>query len=211
MQMIFNSPKRPEGAPPGWENQIDCPVSVIDIDIEYLKRIELRPRRASVVRQTWGHVWPWLCLLVCSVLSYWFVSQYIVTTVIVQGRSMAPTLTDGDRYLLHRWQLLFQQPTRGDLVVVRDAMHKDFIVKRIIGLPGERIQFKDGAVWVNGERLSEPYLRPGVRTRIIEGAEPLVLIGRERYFVMGDNRDVSEDSRSHGPVTREQILGFIPQ
>jgi signal peptidase I len=144
-------------------------------------------------------------------LSYFIVSHFIVTTVIVQGRSMTPTLAHGDRYLLHRWQLLFRSPERGDLVVVRDATRKDFVVKRVVGLPGERVHFRDGAVWINGERLAEPYLAAGTRTIAVEGVDSLMIIGRDRYFVMGDNREISEDSRTYGAVTRDQILGFIPR
>jgi signal peptidase I len=179
------------------------------VDIEFIGRPIAQPR--PVFRQVWRHLWPWLCFVVCSILSYFIVSHFIVTTVIVQGRSMTPTLVHGDRYLLHRWQLLFRSPERGDLVVVRDATRKDFIVKRVIALPGERVHFKDGAVWINGGRLAEPYLAAGTRTTTGEGVESLLIIGAGRYFVMGDNREISEDSRAYGAVTRDQILGFIPQ
>jgi signal peptidase I len=110
----------------------------------------------------------------CCLLSYYVVSEYIVTTVVVQGRSMAPTLTDGDRYLLHRWQLLFREPARGDLVVIRDAVRNDFVVKRIVGLPRERIQFKDGEVFVNGRKLVENYLTHGTATYVLGGVRALV-------------------------------------
>jgi signal peptidase I len=196
---------KPTGKP---VTEIPCPLS--RVDIEFIARPG-GPATPPVWRKVWRQFWPWLCFVTCSILSYFIVSNFIVTTVIVQGRSMTPTLAHGDRYLLHRWQLLFRSPERGDLVVVRDAVRKDFIVKRVIALPRDRVQFKDGAVWINGERLAEPYLAAGTRTTPGEGVDSLLVVGADRYFVMGDNREISEDSRAYGAVTRDQILGFIPQ
>jgi signal peptidase I len=194
----------------GFEAEISCPLTVVDVDVEFQRPAPLEPK-PSVSRSFWRRMWPWACFIACSVVSYFIVSHFIVTTVVVQGRSMTPTLADGDRYLLHRWQLLFRAPERGDLVVIRDAARKDFVVKRVVALPGERVQFKDSSVWINGQRLNEPYLPHGTRTVLSGGLEALVLVGADRYFVMGDNRDISEDSRAYGPVSGAQILGFIPQ
>lgn len=192
-----------------WETEISCPLTMVDIEFPYKGRPAVR--RPSGLGRAWRQAWPWCCFVACSLLSYFIVSSFIVTTVVVQGRSMTPTLVDGDRYLLHRWQLLFRAPARGDLVVVRDATRNDFVVKRVIALPGERVQFRDGAVFVNGERLVEPYLPAGTRTVVSDGIDPLVLVGKDRYFILGDNREISEDSRSYGAVSGKQILGFIPQ
>lgn len=193
-----------------WGTQIPGPLRVIEVEVECPPRYG-SPRRQSWMRRAWNAFWPWSCFVACCLLSYYLVSEYVVTTVVVQGRSMAPTLADGDRYLLHRWQLLFREPTRGDLVVIRDAVRNDFVVKRIVGLPRERIQFKDGDVFVNGAKLVETYLVHGTTTHVLGGVEPLFIVGADRYFVMGDNRDVSEDSRIYGAVRGSQILGFIPQ
>ncbi|MCI0746608.1 MAG: signal peptidase I [Verrucomicrobia subdivision 3 bacterium] len=194
--------------PPALQRDLEIPLRVIELDAEYF-----RPSGRSVKfpREGWRRFWPWFCFIVCSIISYFLVSQFIVTTVVVQGRSMAPTLVDGDRYLLHKWELLFRAPKRGDLVVIRDSRRKDYMVKRVVALPGERVQIRDGAVFVNGERLSEPYLRAETRTLTVDGTEPLLIVGKDRYFVMGDNRGLSEDSRVYGPVQRERILGYIPQ
>ena len=194
----------------GWETQITCPLTMVEVDFPG-RRGQYGRSRHSVFGAVWRQIWPWCCFVACSVLSYFIVSHFIVTTVVVQGRSMAPTLAHGDRYLLHRWQLMFRSPVRGDLVVVRDATRHDFVVKRIVGLPGERLQLKDGSVWINGERLVESYLPVGTRTQGMEGIEPLTIVGKNRYFLMGDNREISEDSRTYGAILGEQILGFIPQ
>ena len=199
-------PAKPQ---PQWGTRVPGPLRVIEVEVEYPPR-GAAPRR-SLFRRFWNQVWPWACFVACCALSYYLVSEYIVTTVVVQGRSMAPTLADGDRYLLHRWQLMFREPARGDLVVIRDAVRNDFVVKRVVGLPRERLQFRNGEVWVNGQKLNESYLPVGTETRVFEGAEPLYLVGADRYYVMGDNRAISEDSRIYGAVKGSQILGFIPQ
>lgn len=203
--MNTDSTKPTENQIKPWE--IPCPLTIVDIEF----RSPPPQPKPPIMRRVWRHFWPWLCFVACSIVSYFVVSNFIVTTVVVQGRSMTPTLVHGDRYLLHRWELLFRSPERGDLVVVRDAVRNDFVVKRVVGLPGERLQLKDGCVWVNGERLREPYLPQGTRTAAADGIDPLIMIGKKRYFVMGDNREISEDSRIYGAVLADQILGFIPQ
>ena len=190
--------------------QVPGPLRVIEVEVE-CPVCYGKPPPQSGLRRLWNKFWPWSCFAACCLLSYYLVSEYVVTTVVVQGRSMAPTLTDGDRYLLHRWQLLIRKPERGDMVVIRDAERNDFVVKRIVGLPRERIQFKDGDVFVNGVKLVESYLTHGTPTYVLGGVEPLFLVGADRYFVMGDHRAVSEDSRIYGAIKGNQILGFIPR
>jgi signal peptidase I len=190
---------------------LSSPLRMVEVQVDFPAPPPAAPEKPALWPRLCHQLWPWACFVLCSILSYYIVSRFIVTTVIVQGRSMTPTLVDGDRYLLHRWQLLFRKPHRGDLVVIRDAQRKDFIVKRVVAVPGERLQFKDGSVWVNGRLLSEPYLSAGTHTFVSGGVEPLVFLGANRYFVMGDNREISEDSRIYGAVSGDQILGYIPQ
>ena len=148
-------------------------------------------------------------MLVFSLVSYLLVTRFIVTAVIVQGRSMSPTLQDGDRCFLNRWTLHYRHPQRGDLVVIKDPGHDDYAVKRIVGIPGEKIELKDGKVFLNGHRFDEPYLSPGVRTRCPGTEDQSVRVGNAQYFVLGDNRDFSEDSRYYGALDRERIVGLL--
>jgi signal peptidase I len=153
-----------------------------------------------------------LLLLLVGVLSvacYYLVSRFVATTVIVQGRSMTPTLQDGDRYILNRWSYFCRTPQRGDLVVVRDPGHNDFAVKRVIGMPCESLLFKRGKIMVNGKQLLEPYLPSGTQTFLPDTREKLLLVGKDQYFVLGDNRGNSEDSRYYGALRRDQIVGSI--
>src|ERR1051326_3493583 len=105
-----------------------------------------------------------VALTVLSIGSYYLVSRYVATLVVVQGRSMTPTLQDGDRFILNRWSYFRHAPERGDLVVVKDPGHADYAVKRIIALPGESLFFTHGKVIVNGKPLAEPYLAAGMKT-----------------------------------------------
>jgi len=147
------------------------------------------------------------CLL--CVASHFVFSRFVITPVIIQGRSMMPTLLDGEYYFLNRLAYFFKSPARGDLVVIRDPGHDDFAVKRIIAKPGDWLNLKDGKVYLNGRRLNESYLTKGTFTATSDAREKWIELGKEHYFVMGDNRVCSEDSRNYGRIVRSSILGSI--
>jgi signal peptidase I len=153
-----------------------------------------------------------LCLVGLTILcvaTYYVVSRFVATAVLVQGRSMMPTLRDGDRLILNRLSYLRTAPQRGDLVVVKDPGHNDYAVKRIVGMPQETIYFKKGEVMLNGKHLVEPYLASGTQTFLPDSREKLLMLGKDQYFVLGDNRGNSEDSRYYGALHRSQIVGSI--
>jgi signal peptidase I len=145
-----------------------------------------------------------------SVGCYWVISHYLVQTIEVVGESMVPTLDQGSHYLLNRTAYRQSPPRRGDVVVIRDPADHGFSVKRIIALEGESVHFFNGKVYVNAEPLSEPYLLPGTFTFTYSQAkEQMITCGKGQFFVLGDNRLVSIDSRSYGPVSRQDILGQV--
>ena len=166
---------------------------------------EIKQRPAALRRQ----LLMLAAMAVLSILSYYLVSRFIITAVVVQGRSMAPTFRDGERCFLNRWVYLFATPQRGDVVVIKDPGHSDYAVKRIIGGPHDRLHFKDGSIYLNGEKLSEPYLDKGTATIVPNYSEKWIEIGNDRYYLLGDNRANSEDSRYYGQVRRSQIIGKI--
>ena len=147
--------------------------------------------------------------VILCLMSYWIIARFIVVGVIVQGTSMQPTLQDGDRLLLNRWAYHYREPRRGDVVVIKDPGHCDYAVKRIVGLPLDTLQLKKGQVYLNGKPFAESYLALGTRTFTPDGRDQMIMIGQNRYFVLGDNRNISEDSRYYGSVRREQIVGVI--
>jgi signal peptidase I len=152
----------------------------------------------------------WTLLILLTSLTYLLVSRFVLQTVQVQGQSMVPTLHDEDRYFLNRWIYYFHPPQRGDVVVLKDPSDGDYAVKRIVGLTGDCIYLKSGRIYLNGRELREPYLAPHTVTDTCGNVdEELILCGREQYFVLGDNRPNSFDSRIYGPVPRQNIVGEL--
>ena len=155
-------------------------------------------------------IWQALVFTGLAVASYWVISHFVLQTVQVVGPSMVPTLHNSDHYFLNRWVYHLSSPRHSDIVVVKDPTDGAFVVKRIIATPGESICFKHGRVYVNGRELNEPYLAPGVLTfSDTQQGEEFITCGKDQYFVLGDNRNNSCDSRMFGPVTRQNILGAI--
>jgi signal peptidase I len=124
---------------------------------------------------------------------------------------MEPTLFAGQQFLLNRWAHRLFPLTYGDLVVIRDPLDRGMLVKRIIALPCDTIEIRHDRVYINNLPLREHYLPAHVCTYSRDhGNEPLTL-KEDEYFVMGDNRLVSLDSRWYGPVPSRDLLGTIPR
>jgi signal peptidase I len=152
-----------------------------------------------------------ILLVVLSCASYLFFSRLVVTAVEVRGASMAPTLTAGDRFILNRFAYLHREPQRGELVVLKDPQTGELIVKRIVGLPCETVMLQGENTFVNGKRLREQYAQKATRAEVESDApfRGAIAVPRDSYYVLGDNRARSVDSREFGPVPRENILGVI--
>ncbi len=128
----------------------------------------------------------------------------------VSGHSMVPNFQDGDYIITNKAVMYFSSPQRGEVVILQNPRNRDQVfIKRVIGLPGERIKLQDGKVYINGRILSEPYLPAGVETNgeayLADGEQ--ITLPAEFYFVMGDNRPDSSDSRDWGPVDKSLIVG----
>lgn len=128
----------------------------------------------------------------------------------VVGQSMVPTLADSNRYLLNRWVYRVRAPQKSDIVVLRDPLDNGFSVKRIVATSGDSVYLSEGSIYVNGRRLNEPYLSAGTHTfATSKTSERLFKCGPDQFFVLGDNRQNSVDSRMYGPVPRQNILGLL--
>jgi signal peptidase I len=148
-------------------------------------------------------------VVVLAVILYFGIS-FAVQAVHVEGLSMYATLDDNDYLIANKIDYRLHAPQRGDIIILRPPSDnsKDFI-KRVIALPGEKLLIRDSVVYINGHRLDEPYL-PEAWTAInnwpTDGTDGRIMKSNE-YFVMGDNRNRSQDSRIFGPIGRDRIDG----
>jgi signal peptidase I len=136
-------------------------------------------------------------------LVLYLVLQLVIQSSIVNNVSMQPTLVAGQRLIVGKAAYWFSEPGRGDIVIVRPPVepNKEY-VKRLIGLPGDTIEVKGGTVYVNNVPLVEPYVKTPARAVF----QPYI-VPQNNYFLMGDNRNNSNDSRSGWTVTKQEIVG----
>jgi signal peptidase I len=152
-----------------------------------------------------GVMHSWLRDLVVSVTISAFIIIFLYQPVRVEGTSMLPMLEDQDRLFINKIAYRVGEIHPGDVVVFeypRD--HTKSYIKRVIALPGDRLRIDHGEVYVNGARLAEPY----VPNRFTDDrTQPEMVLPPHYYFVMGDHRSISSDSRDFGPVDRNLIYG----
>lgn len=157
----------------------------------------------------------WLFELPAGIILALVLRLWVVNLAHIKGSSMLPTLRDRDWALVWRLPYRFRTPRRQEVVIChypgrrmkRCRWLPQAFVKRVIGLPGDTIEFIEGVVHINGRPLHEAYLDPE-RCRFRRERPPRVL-GPDEYFVMGDHRDRSNDSRSVGPIRRRDIRGRV--
>lgn len=142
---------------------------------------------------------PYVIIIIVVVL----IRTFIITPVRVDGDSMHPTLLDGEILLLKKYDKKFE---RFDIVVFEYDSSK--LVKRIIGLPGDKVEYKNNTLYINNEIIEEVFLDEDVKTSNFSLTQlELEQIPEDHYFVIGDNRNNSTDSRIIGPVHKKNILG----
>jgi signal peptidase I len=149
-------------------------------------------------------------VVVLAVILYFGIS-FAVQTVHVEGLSMWATLDDNDYLIANKIDYRLHAPQRGDIIILRPPTDnsKDFI-KRVIALPGERLLIREGHVYINGHMLDEPYLPEewvSLANWPTDGSVDGKVVPPNEYFVMGDNRNKSQDSRIFGFIGRDRIDG----
>ena len=151
----------------------------------------------------------WLLALGSVIALAWGITQYTLELTNMVGDSMESTLSSGDTILIDKLVYRIREPERFDVIVFQKSgkEHSYYSIKRIVGLPGETVIVSNGRVYINGELLDEPQVSEDM---VLEGlaAEPIVL-DEDEYFVLGDNRNMSEDSRyfNVGNVVSDEIIG----
>ena len=150
----------------------------------------------------------WALVLIVALSLSWFLRTFVIQQYYISGPSMKESLYQDERIIVNKLAYRFGSVHRFD-VVVFDRMNQehDDLVKRVIGLPGDTLEMRDCVVLVNGEILNEPYLSADDMTNCGVGNVPLFSLAPDTYFVMGDNRSESLDSRAFGAIEKTAIVG----
>ena len=168
-------------------------------------RIETTPTVKKIIKE----IVIWLLLIVLTITASYFITTNVFVKTAVAGVSMEPTLMEGQVVIVNKIEYYLKSPKRNDVIVYKQSNreHSYYEIKRVIGLPGETVKIKNGIIYINDEVLKEK-----IKTETIENAglaEEGIKLDDNEYFVLGDNRNDSEDSRfaSVGNVLRNEILG----
>ena len=198
--------------------QTDGQGTVIDkrTDGAFIKAAEVLHKKHSELNRTF--TLPFLLMLACVVVAAFALRQFIAEPTMVDGPSMETTLMDTERVLVEKVSYWLHEPRRGDIVIVKYPDRWERFVKRVIALPGETIEIRpDGFVYINDEKLDESayagdwYGRVYKKVETVGSVDGKYTVPEGHYFVVGDNRNLSHDSRDDdvGPISAVDVLGRV--
>lgn len=166
------------------------------------------PERKPLRKRMISEIMEWAGYILVVIALTFVINTYVGQRTYISGPSMQPTLYDGDNLIVDKISYRFHEPKRYDIIVFPyQYMENTYYIKRIIGLPGETVQIKDGYVYIGDKKLDEHY---GAEVMERAGiAEEPIKLGDDEYFVLGDNRNHSSDSRDPnvGVLKREDLIG----
>lgn len=146
----------------------------------------------------------WILSIIAAAIIAFLIKAFLFDIIQVSGRSMIPTLHNNDRIAVEKISLYRHSFKRGQIIIFDSGKKEQSIyIKRLIGLPGDKVEISNGLVYVNDELLKEDYLKPGTYTDI----DLKLTVPEGKVFVLGDNREVSEDSRYLGPIDISKLKG----
>ncbi len=152
----------------------------------------------------------WVVSLGTALIIVLLLRTFLFTIIRVDGPSMSDTLLNNDRLFVNVLDMRLNGPDRFDVVILHYPNRREDFVKRVIGVPGDTIEVKEGALLINGVSYDEPYLSPEHIAYFTRSAGDFtVTLGEGEYFVMGDNRDNSNDSRRVGVINRDMFVGKV--
>lgn len=156
------------------------------------------------------NVWEIAEVVIIALVTVFFIRAFLVQPFLVSGASMEPTFQNSNYLLIDEITYRFRAPQRGEVVVFRFPQDlNSFFIKRIIGLPGETITVQNNQIIVTTSdkttTLTESYLAPETKTI----GEKTITLGADEYFVLGDNRGNSFDSRNWGPLPKQDVIGLV--
>ena len=168
----------------------------------------MRRKKDKKKKSVIGEFLRWILILLLFFGIAFLIVQFVGERTVVSGESMYPTLRDGDNLVVDKLSYRFTDPKRYDIIVFPFRYQEGtFYIKRVIGLPGETVQIQDGNIYINGKVLKESYGYEEIRNPGSASTE--LTLGADEYFVLGDNRNNSSDSRepSVGMIARDEIIG----
>ena len=167
-----------------------------------------------MIKNFFLYVFELVKMVVLSLVIIIPIRYFLIQPFYVKGASMEPNFFDREYLIIDEISYRFHEPNRGDIVVFRYPRDpQEYFIKRVIGLPGEKVQIKNGEVWIydkanpGGAKLPEPYLPENVKTFGL--SEDTITLESGEYYVLGDNRNSSKDSRSFGPVDKSFLIGKV--
>jgi signal peptidase I len=160
--------------------------------------------KISGIKYWLNFIWDILKIVIISLAIIIPIRYFLIQPFFVKGASMEPNFLDGDYLIIDEISYRFDAPQRGDVVIFRYPLDpSQFFIKRVIGLPGEKVKVADDHVFINGKLLDETKYLQGIST----AGNVEVTLGNDEYFVLGDNRQASSDSRRWGEVNKKFIIG----
>lgn len=176
------------------------------------KEKEILPEGNSLIKEAFIFLWEIIKVVVISLIIILPIRYFIIQPFYVKGASMEPNFYDHEYLIINEISYRFSKPKRGEVVVLKFPLNpKEYFIKRIIGLPNEKIEIKNGqvAVYKNHESegvvLKEDYLSAWQQTN----GSLTILLEENEYYLMGDNRQASLDSRTFGAISKDDIIGKV--
>ncbi len=177
---------------------------------EMVQKGSVEGKRKSHVKMIFYSFFNFLKTIALIVILDFIIWIFLIQPFIVEGQSMGSAFSDRDYLITEKVSYHFKNPVRGEAIIFHPPEDSNInYIKRVVGLPGDNIQIKDGGVYINSQRLIEPYLSSNEGTLVPNQAYSSLTLNSNQFYVLGDNRNHSRDSRELGPIPRQNIVSHV--